>query len=286
MFAPGNRILFYSLALLIYSSVTTSFRLITRFSFVETVQQFGRMRPHKCKWIVCSFLRNWTFNKRAFFAFSVAFLILNSWNIWFTFTAKWSWCLSVLAKNQNNLWVQYIFFYFYIFWSFHNCTRLCWTAKANRSHHVASQNIEKVIYFFLMNAFYRLALAFASWRVTHLWQYVNIYFSIVCLQRKEGNIEGTQYRNTLRKIGKYVPKYRVENRRNTDIAFMIGHAYLKLYPSPMFISNIYKTEINLTHREKRWEETSNWSFRRSKSPVIGYPANFIIDRSPSNDVIG
>ena len=38
--------------------------------------------------------------KRAFFAFSVAFLILNSWNIWFTFTAKGSWCLSVLAKNK------------------------------------------------------------------------------------------------------------------------------------------------------------------------------------------
>lgn len=34
---PGNRILFYSFALLIYSSVTTSFRLITWFSFVETV---------------------------------------------------------------------------------------------------------------------------------------------------------------------------------------------------------------------------------------------------------
>ena len=150
----------------------------------------------------CLFLPQELNIKRAFFAFSVAFLILNSWNIWFTFTAKGSWCLSILAKNKIVYEFNNFFFHFYIFWSFHNCTRLCWTAKANRSHHVASQNIENVI-FFLMNACYRLALAFASWRVTHLWQYVNIYFSIVCLKRKEGDIGGvTQYRNTLRKIGK------------------------------------------------------------------------------------
>ena len=29
-------------------------------------------------------------------------------------------------------------------------------------------------------------------------------------------------------------KYRVQNRRNTDTAFMIGHAYLKPYPSRVF----------------------------------------------------
>ena len=46
----------------------------------------------------------------------------------------------------------------------------------------------------------------------------------------EADIGGTQYCNSVRKIGKYL-KYRVENRRNTDTAFMIGHAYLKLYPS-------------------------------------------------------
>ena len=46
----------------------------------------------------------------------------------------------------------------------------------------------------------------------------------------EADIGGTQYCYTVRKLGKYL-KYRVENRRNTDTAFMIGHAYLKLYPS-------------------------------------------------------
>lgn len=40
-FAPENRILFYSFALDIYVSVITSFRLITCFSSVETVQQCG-----------------------------------------------------------------------------------------------------------------------------------------------------------------------------------------------------------------------------------------------------
>ena len=32
-----------------------------------------------------------------------------------------------------------------------------------------------------------------------------------------------------------IPKYRVQNRRNTDTAFMIGHAQLKLYPSRVFV---------------------------------------------------
>ena len=31
-----------------------------------------------------------------------------------------------------------------------------------------------------------------------------------------------------------IPKYRVENLRNTDTAFMIGDAYLTLYPSREF----------------------------------------------------
>ena len=171
--------------------------------------------------------------KRAFFAFSVAFLILNSWNIWFTFTAKGSWCLSVLAKTKIIYEFNNFFFHFYIFWSFHNCTRLCWTAKANRSHHVASQNIENVI--FLMNACY-LCFSFC-FRKGHISGNMSTFilacvqtspppsekigrrfflreggrlytgyicFSIVCLIReRRGTLGGTQYRNTLRKIGKY-----------------------------------------------------------------------------------
>ena len=38
-----------------------------------------------------------------------------------------------------------------------------------------------------------------------------------------------------RKKNWQIPKYRVKNRRNTDTAFMIGHVYLKLYPSRVFV---------------------------------------------------
>ena len=55
----------------------------------------------------------------------------------------------------------------------------------------------------------------------------------------------------IRKKNWQIPKYRVENRRNTDTAFMIGHVYLTLYPSRVFfISSMYTPEINLSLREK------------------------------------
>ena len=132
--------------------------------------------------------------------------------------------------------------FFFIFWSFHNCTRLCWTAKANRSHHVASQNIENVIFFFNECLLpFSFSFCFLKGHTSlaicqHLFQY-SVY-PIPQYLKKNWQIL----------------KYRVENRRNTDITFMIGHAYLKLYSSPMFISNIYKPEINLSHREKTWED--------------------------------
>ena len=44
-----------------------------------------------------------------------------------------------------------------------------------------------------------------------------------------GTLGGTQYRNW------QIPKYRVENRPNTDTTFMIGDAYLTLYPSRVFV---------------------------------------------------
>ena len=71
----------------------------------------------------------------------------------------------------------------------------------------------------------------------------------------EGDIGGypiPQYRTKNLQI----PKYRVENLRNTDTAFMIGDAYLTLYPSReffflfYFISSMYTPEINLSLREK------------------------------------
>ena len=69
----------------------------------------------------------------------------------------------------------------------------------------------------------------------------------------EGDIGGypiPQYRTKNLQI----PKYRVENLRNTVTAFMIGDAYLTLYPSREFffflISSMYTPEINLSLREK------------------------------------
>ena len=50
-----------------------------------------------------------------------------------------------------------------------------------------------------------------------------------------------------------IQKYHVKNGRNTDTAFMIGDAYLTLYPSRVFfffISSVYPPEINLSLREK------------------------------------
>ena len=54
------------------------------------------------------------------------------------------------------------------------------------------------------------------------------FFQLLCFKR--GGHWGyplTQYR----KKNWQIAKYRVKNRRNTDTVFMIGHVYLKLYPS-------------------------------------------------------
>ena len=50
-----------------------------------------------------------------------------------------------------------------------------------------------------------------------------------------------------------ISKYRVENGRNTDTAFMIGDAYLTLYPSRMFfyVNHVYTTNQPQPSREKR-----------------------------------
>ena len=48
-----------------------------------------------------------------------------------------------------------------------------------------------------------------------------------------------------------IPKYRVENGWNTDTVFMIGDAYLTLYPPRVCM---YTPEINLSLREKTWED--------------------------------
>ena len=83
---------------------------------------------------------------------------------------------------------------------------------------------------------------------------MSTFISVWCvLRERRGTLGGYPIPQYLKKNWQ-IWKYRVENRRNTDITFMIGHAYFKLYSSPMFISNIYKPELNLSHREKTWED--------------------------------
>ena len=86
----------------------------------------------------------------------------------------------------------------------------------------------------------------------------------------EGTLGGTQYRNIIGKID----KYRVKNRRNTDTAFIFGHAYLKLYPSRVFV-----------HLKDLWTSNQPQPLRGNvRRPRIdryndrkGCPTNFIID---------
>ena len=51
------------------------------------------------------------------------------------------------------------------------------------------------------------------------------------LRRRVPNTAISQYH----KKNWQIPKYRVQNRRNPDTAVMIAHAYLKLYPSRVFV---------------------------------------------------
>ena len=86
----------------------------------------------------------------------------------------------------------------------------------------------------------------------------------------EGTLGGTQYRNTIGKIG----KYRVKNRRNTDTAFIFGHAYLKLYPSRVFV---YLKDLWTSNQPQplrgnvRRPRIDRYNDRK------GCPTNFIID---------
>ena len=48
---------------------------------------------------------------------------------------------------------------------------------------------------------------------------------------------------------------------------MIGHVYLKLYPSrvTLFISSMYAPEINLRHCEKTLEDLDKYNDRKARS---------------------
>ena len=84
------------------------------------------------------------------------------------------------------------------------------------------------------------------------------------MQYLEGTLGDNQYRNTVRKNWQLIPKYRVENRRNTDTAFMIGHAFLTLYPSRLFL---YLKHVHTRNQPQPSRENV-------RSQVIGCPTNF------------
>ena len=64
----------------------------------------------------------------------------------------------------------------------------------------------------------------------HQFQLSGLYAASLSVLLYEGDI-GRYPIPQCRKKNWQIPKYRVENRRNTDTAFMMGHAYLKLYAS-------------------------------------------------------
>ena len=78
-------------------------------------------------------------------------------------------------------------------------------------------------------------------------------------------LQGIQYR----KKNWQTPKNRVENRRNTNTAFMIGHAYVKVYPSRMFVSmsqaSMHQQSTSAIARKRK---ITNLSLQRSKSLVV------------------
>ena len=74
--------------------------------------------------------------------------------------------------------------------------------------------------------------------------------------------------STERKIGKHL-KYRVENRRNTNTAIMIGHAYLKVYPYRMFVSmSQARMHQQSTSAIARKRKITNLPLQRLKSLVV------------------
>ena len=66
-----------------------------------------------------------------------------------------------------------------------------------------------------------------------------------------------------RKKNWQIPKYRVENRRNIDTAFMIGHAYVTLYLSRMFVYFMHvctsKTSAIASKRKITNNDRKAWS---------------------------
>ena len=87
------------------------------------------------------------------------------------------------------------------------------------------------------------------------------------MHSSEGDIEGypiPQYRMKNWQI----PKYRVENGRNTDTAFMIGDAYLTLYPSRVFfyVKHVYTRNQPQPSRENvRRSRIDRYNDRKARS---------------------
>ena len=85
-----------------------------------------------------------------------------------------------------------------------------------------------------------------------------------------GALRGTQYH----KKNWQIPKYRVKNRRNTDTAFIFGHAYLKVYPFRVFVYLKHLCTSNQPQPLRgnvRRPRIDRYNDRK------GCPTNFIID---------
>ena len=80
-----------------------------------------------------------------------------------------------------------------------------------------------------------------------------------------------------RKKNWQIPKYRVENRRNTETVFMIGHAYVKLCLFRMFVYQAcIHHSVNSAIARKRKITNLSW-LQRSRSLIIVCNNNFIVD---------
>ena len=78
-----------------------------------------------------------------------------------------------------------------------------------------------------------------------VWGQGNAPYSVGCGIFKRGTL-GVPNTVQYRKKNWQIPKNRVKNRRNTDTAFMICHAYLKLSPSRVFVYLKHAPPINLS----------------------------------------
>ena len=89
-----------------------------------------------------------------------------------------------------------------------------------------------------------------------------------------GTLVGTQYRNTVRKIGNYDTEIACQKSTKYRYRFYFGHAYFKLYPSRVFVYSKHLCTSNQPQPLRgnvRRPQIDRYNDRKR------YPTNFIID---------